>query len=77
MNFTISQLELRLIMESLDSYWNSIEDASKKVSSESLRTKMAEIQRNIVALRRKIDAAQPAASDPRPAQDVPTASNVH
>ena len=77
MNFTISQLELRLIMESLDSYWNSIEDASKKVSSESLRTKMAEIQRNIVTLRRKIDAAQPAPSDTRPAQDVPTTSNVH
>ena len=63
MNFTISQFELRLVMESLDSYWNSIEDASKKVSSESLRTKMAEIQRNIVTLQRKIHATQPAASD--------------
>jgi len=72
MNFTISQFELRLIVESLDSYWNSIEDASKKVSSESLRTKMAEIQRNIVTLQRKIDAIQPAASDARPTRDVST-----
>jgi hypothetical protein len=64
MNFTISQFEVRLIMESLDSYRDSIEDASKKVSSESLRTKMAEIQRNIVTLQRKIEAAQPAASAP-------------
>ena len=72
MNFTISQFELRLIMESLDSYWNSIEDASKKVSSENLRTKMAEIQRNIVTLQRKIDAIQPAASDAPLAHDVST-----
>jgi hypothetical protein len=64
MNFAISQFELRLIMESLDSYRDSIEDASKKVSSESLRTKMAEIQRNIVTLQRKIEAARPAASAP-------------
>lgn len=64
MNFAISQFELRLIMESLDCYRDSIEDASKKVSSESLRTKMAEIQRNIVTLQRKIEAVRPAASDP-------------
>jgi hypothetical protein len=62
MNFTISPFELRLILESLDCYWDSIDEASQKVSSESLRTKMGEIQQIIVTLRTKINSSQTAAA---------------
>ncbi len=53
----LSQKEVNLLLESMESYRQSIADASLKVTTQPRRADMAEVQRNIFTLTRKLQDA--------------------
>ena len=57
MNMELSQKEVDLLLESMESYRQSIADASLKVTTQPRRADMAEVQRNIFTLTRKLQDA--------------------
>jgi hypothetical protein len=59
MNIELSQKEVNLLLESMESYRESIDDASLKVTTERRRAKIAEVRRNVFALTHKLQNVVP------------------
>ncbi len=57
MNIELSQKEVNLLLESMSSYKQSIAAASLKIKTQPRMADMAEVQRNIFTLTRKLQDA--------------------